>query len=114
MAKILFVSVILAVGLFQILSAYDLILGSVGPGNVMVYNRNHQKKGINNQVVNETVWYNGLYNITSIRAIDNFPNKTSVVRQLNGGIGWKNVTLQLMAGSRGWGYNYTIVIHGKK
>ena len=114
MAKILFISVILAIGLFQILQANDLILGSIGPGNVMLYNRNHFKKGINNQIVNETVWYNGLYNITSIRAFDNFPNKTSVVRLMNGGIGWRNVTLQLMASAKGRSYNYTITIHGKK
>jgi hypothetical protein len=73
----------------------------------------HNRTGQANQILYADVIYTGLRNITRIRALDLAINGTGgFARIVSGGVGQKNVTLQLSSSLAGRGYAFYVDIYG--
>ncbi|XP_062551616.1 uncharacterized protein LOC134216840 [Armigeres subalbatus] len=113
MVKSLVVAAIVAVALFGAIQASDLILGTILPGDRVLLSQGYVAAGVPNQIVSRNVSYNGLYNITAIRAYDRSVNRTGAAYLTSGGVGQRNVTILLQGRVLGAGYDYLVEIYGR-
>ncbi|XP_053691888.1 uncharacterized protein LOC128740375 [Sabethes cyaneus] len=107
------VSVVVAVALFGVIQASDLILGTINSGDRVLHSQGYSAPGIVNQTVSRLVTYNGAYNITAIRAYDRSANRTGMSSLQGGGLGQRNASILLAGYRTGIGYDYLVEIYGR-
>jgi Transcription activator MBF2 len=80
---------------------------------IAIYRNYHNRTGLPNQILFANVEYKGLKNITRIRAMDLATNGTGgIARIISGGIGQRNVTIQLSSAQAGLGYYFYVDVYG--
>lgn len=81
---------------------------------IFIYRQTLNSTGVNGKLLSRDVIYQGMKNITRIRALDLNVNGTGGYASIvQGGIGKKNVTLRLRSSAQGRGYNFYVDIFGK-
>ncbi|XP_035912826.1 uncharacterized protein LOC118512463 [Anopheles stephensi] len=113
MAKLLAACVILTVALFGLIHASDLILGTVNPGDRILYSQVTAAPGIPGGLVSRQVNYTGIYNITAIRAYDRTFNRTGQAHITGGGLYQRFVNLALQTRFIGNPLDFLVEIYGR-
>uniref|UniRef100_A0A182WFH0 CBM39 domain-containing protein n=1 Tax=Anopheles minimus TaxID=112268 RepID=A0A182WFH0_9DIPT len=113
MAKFLVACVVVAVALFGLIQASDLILGTVNPGDRILYSQVTAAPGIPGGLVSRNVNYSGIYNITAIRAYDRTLNRTGQAHMTGGGLYQRYVYLALQTRFVGNALDYLVEIYGR-
>ncbi|XP_055550866.1 uncharacterized protein LOC129733223 [Wyeomyia smithii] len=113
MMKQVIVSVTIAVALFGVIQASDLILGTINSGDRVLLSQGYTAPAVVNHTATQRVTYTGNYNITAIRAFDRSANRTGVSSLYSGGIGQRNATILLAGYRAGVGFDYLVEIYGR-
>uniref|UniRef100_A0A182RK63 Salivary secreted peptide n=1 Tax=Anopheles funestus TaxID=62324 RepID=A0A182RK63_ANOFN len=113
MAKFLVACVFLAVALFGLIQASDLILGTINTGDRILYTQVSAAPGIPGGIVSRAVNYTGIYNITAIRAYDRTFNRTGQAHVTGGGLYQRYVNLALQTRYIGNALDYLVEIYGR-
>ncbi|KAG5676070.1 hypothetical protein PVAND_005924 [Polypedilum vanderplanki] len=95
-------------------AANNLIVGTVRPDAVLLFQQTYNQTGIPGQIVNNTYSFsNPFRNITLFRAYDFALNNTGGFASiLYGGVGYRNVTYNFRASAVGRGYVFVLDIYG--
>uniref|UniRef100_A0A182QMU1 CBM39 domain-containing protein n=1 Tax=Anopheles farauti TaxID=69004 RepID=A0A182QMU1_9DIPT len=113
MAKYVIACVFLAVALFGLIQASDLILGNVNAGDRILNSQVVFAPGIPGGLVSRAVNYTGIYNITAIRAYDRTFNRTGQAHITGGGLYQRYVNLALQTRFIGSPLDYLVEIYGR-
>ncbi|XP_058818046.1 uncharacterized protein LOC131681320 [Topomyia yanbarensis] len=113
MQKSVIASVVVAVALFGVIHASDLILGTINSGDRVLHSQGYMAPGAVNQTVSRLIAYNGTANITAIRAYDRSVNRTGIATLQSGGLGQRNATIFVAGYRHGIGYDYLVEIYGR-
>uniref|UniRef100_A0A182MZ91 N-acetyltransferase domain-containing protein n=1 Tax=Anopheles dirus TaxID=7168 RepID=A0A182MZ91_9DIPT len=95
MAKYVIACMLVAVALFGLIQASDLILGTINSGDRVLYSQVASAPGIPGGLAYRAVNYTGVYNITAIRAYDRTFNRTGQAHVTGGGLYQRYVNLAL-------------------
>lgn len=134
--KVLFSIVVALLALAGVvLARNDLIVGSIRVDSVLLYQwvtsvnvnrinlilfhmkfsrQTHNQTGVPGAIIsNNVVFVNQIRNISRIRALDLNSNGTGGFASIvSGGVGFRNVTINLRASGAGRGYNFFVDIYG--
>ncbi|XP_026728304.1 uncharacterized protein LOC113494245 [Trichoplusia ni] len=93
----------------------NLILGSIGNGNVLLHRNNYVRRAQANAIQWQEITLRAASNIriTAIRAVELGVSQGASARLLSGGIGQTHAKVRLQT-ARGRGYNYQLEIWGRR
>ncbi|XP_055600275.1 probable salivary secreted peptide [Uranotaenia lowii] len=113
MLKTLAVCVAVAVTLFGVIHANDLILGNILPGDRIMHSQVYIAPGIVNQTISRIVSHSGVTNITAVRAYDRSLYRSGVATLTHGGPGYVNVSVRIQGAYSGAGYDFLFEVYGR-
>ncbi|XP_053673041.1 uncharacterized protein LOC128723337 [Anopheles nili] len=113
MTKLVVACVFIAVVLFGLIQASDLILGNIVSGDRILYSQVSTAPGIPGGLAYRAVNYTGIYNITAIRAYDRSFNRTGQAHLTGGGLYQRYANLALQTRVVGNALDYLVEIYGR-
>ncbi|XP_053673042.1 uncharacterized protein LOC128723339 [Anopheles nili] len=113
MTKLVVACVFIAVSLFGFVQGSDLIMGSIGSGDRLLYSQISTAPGIPGGLAYLAVNYTGDYSITALRAFDRSINRSGSVVLTGGGFLQRFVNLALQTRVVGDPVEYLVEIYGR-